>query len=71
MEMEDLSILFPQIVQQFRYALSNLHMSTSLLAPVAEREKNPRLDKLAAQVDQSFYQMLRTILQRSMKSFCA
>lgn len=65
MEMEDLSILFPQIVQQFRYALSNLHMSTSLLAPVAEREKNPRLDKLAAQVDQSFYQMLRLVNQLS------
>lgn len=65
MQAEDLSDLLPQIVRQFRYALSNLHMASTLLAPVAEREQNERLDKRAAMVDQCFYQMMRLVNQLS------
>lgn len=65
MELEDLSALFPQIIQQFRYALSNLHMASTLLAPASEREKNERMDQRAALLDQSFYQMMRLVNQLS------
>ena len=65
MEKDHLTALFPQIATQMRYALSNLHMAASALAPVEEREWNEELDRRAALLDQSFYQMLRLVNQLS------
>lgn len=63
MEKKDLISLFPQIAQQFRYALSNLHMASAMLAPVEEREQDEELDHRAALLDRSFYQMMRLVNQ--------
>ena len=65
MEKDHLTALFPQIASQMRYALSNLHMAASALAPVEEREWNAELDHRAAVLDQSFYQLLRLVNQLS------
>ena len=65
MEQPELSALFPQIALQLRYALSNLYMAASSLAPARAREEDSALDERAAMLDQSFYQMLRLVNQLS------
>ncbi|MBQ8851596.1 MAG: sensor histidine kinase [Oscillibacter sp.] len=65
MEKDHLTALFPQVAAQLRYALSNLHMAASALAPVQAREGDAQLDQRAAMLDQSFYQMLRLVNQLS------
>ena len=62
MEQEkDLASLFPCVASQLRNALGTLHLAAARLAPTAAREQDPELDKKAALLDQSYYQMLRMI----------
>lgn len=62
MEQEkDLASLFPNVASQLRNALGTLHLAAARLVPSAERERDPELDKKAALLDQSYYQMLRMV----------
>jgi len=63
MEKEDLLSLFPQILTQFRGALSNLHMASAALASREERGRDEQLNLRAARLDRSFYQMMRLVNQ--------
>lgn len=58
---KDLASLFPNIASQLRNTLGTLHLAAARLVPAAEREQNPELDKKAALLDQSYYQMLRMV----------
>ena len=54
-----LESLLPNIAAQMRGALSNLHLAAAQLVPAAQREQDPELDRRAAVLDQSYYQLLR------------
>ncbi len=60
-DLELLSTLFPNLSAQLRIALFNLHLAAAQLVPAAEREKDPELDARAAQLDQSYYRLLRLV----------
>jgi len=53
--------LFPSIATQVRYALSNIHLAAVAMATPEQREKDPELDRYAALLDQSYYQLLRLV----------
>ena len=53
--------LFPSIATQVRYALSNIHLAAVAMATPEQRENNPELDRHAALLDQSYYQLLRLV----------
>lgn len=57
----DLTALFPGIAAQMRGALSNLRLATDLLVPAEARERDPQLDRRAAVLEQSYYQLLRLV----------
>jgi len=58
---KDLAALLPDIAAQARSALSNLHLAAAQLAPPEAREQNADLDRQAALLDQSYYQLLRLV----------
>ncbi len=60
-EVQLLATLFPNIAAQLRGALSNLRLAAAQLAPPDAREADPDLDAKAAQLDQSYYQLLRLV----------
>jgi signal transduction histidine kinase len=60
-EQNELAALFPSIATQMRGTLSKLYLASAQLAPAAARERDPALDARAAQVDQSYYQLLRLV----------
>ena len=65
-ERNELAKLFPNVAAQMRGTLSNLHLAAAQLAPAAAREQDPELDKRAALLDQSYYQLLRLVNSLSM-----
>lgn len=60
--------LFPSIATQVRYALSNIHLAAAAMATPEQREKDPELDRYAALLDQSYYQLLRLVNNLTMVS---
>lgn len=54
-----LAKVLPALSNQLRYALSNLHLAAASLVPAERREQDAQLDRQAAVLDQSFYQLLR------------
>lgn len=58
---EELSALLPNIANQMRGLLSNLHLAASQAIPPQAREQDPALDAKAAILDQSFYRLLRLV----------
>lgn len=60
--------LFPGIAVQMRGALSNLHLAAAALAPANQRERDSALDRRAALLDQSYYQLLRLVNNLTMAS---
>lgn len=66
METNELAKLFPSVAAQMRSALSNLHLAAAQLVPVEKRENDPELDRRAAYLDQSYYQLLRLVNSLSM-----
>ena len=65
-EQDQLARLFPSVATQMRNALSNLYLAAGQLAPAAAREQDPALDRKAACLDQSYYQLLRLVNNLSM-----
>lgn len=61
MKPDDLSALLPHIAAQFRASLSNLYLAALQLAPPAAREGDEVLDRQAALLDQSYYQLIRLV----------
>ena len=53
--------LLPGVAAQMRNALSNLYLAAGQLAPASAREQDPVLDRKAAYLDQSYYQLLRLV----------
>lgn len=53
--------LFPSIAAQMRGMLSGLYLAATALVPAEAREKDPELDRRAAQLDQNYYQLLRLV----------
>lgn len=70
-DQDQLTRLFPGVAAQMRNALSNLHLAAGQLAPAAAREQDPALDRKAACLDQSYYQLLRLVNNLSMASCLA
>ena len=68
-EQNELAALFPNVAAQMRSALSNLHLAATQLAPASAREQDPALDARAAQLDQSYYRLLRMVNSLSMASY--
>ena len=68
-EQNELASLFPNVAAQMRSALSNFHLAAAQLAPASAREQDPALDTRAAQLDQSYYQLLRLANSLSMASY--
>ena len=58
-ELDLISSLFPQLSAQLRMSLQNLQLSAARLAHADARERDPELDAKAAQLDRSYYQLLR------------
>lgn len=56
-----LTSLFPSITAQLRGMLSGLYLAATSLAPAEARENDPELDRRAARLDQSYYQLLRLV----------
>ena len=56
-----LATLFPSVASQLRGMLSGLYLSATALAPAEAREKDAELDRRAARLDQSYYQILRLV----------
>ena len=72
MEQEkELASLFPNVASHLRNALGTLHLAAARLVPAAEREHDPELDKKAALLDQSYYQMLRMVNSLSSAAYLA
>ena len=65
MDQQNLVSLLPHVAVQLRHALSNLYMASTALAPAEKREEDEELDRRAARMDQSFYQILRLVNQFS------
>jgi len=65
-ERNELAKLFPNVAAQMRGTLSSLHLAAAQLAPADERERDPELDRRAALLDQSYYQLLRLVNSLSM-----
>ena len=65
MDQQNLVSLLPHVAVQLRHALSNLYMASTALAPAEKREQDEELDRRAARMDQSFYQILRLVNQLS------
>lgn len=62
MEQDNISErLFQNIATQVRGALSNIRFAAAFLATPEQREEDPELDKYAALLDQSYYQLLRLV----------
>ena len=68
-EQNELASLFPNVAAQMRSALSNFHLAATQLAPASAREQDPALDARAAQLDQSYYQLLRLANSLSLASY--
>lgn len=60
-DLELFATLFPNLSAQLRIALFNLHIAAAQLVPADQREKDPVLDAKAAQLDQSYYRLLRLV----------
>lgn len=60
-EAELLVSLFPSIATQLRGMLSGLYLAATALAPAEAREKDEELDRKAARLDQSYYQLVRLV----------
>lgn len=58
---DQLASLFPNIAAQLKSTLGTLQLAAQQLATPAAREENPRLDAQAAQLDQSYYRLLRMV----------
>lgn len=65
-ERNDLVSLFPGVAAQIRNTLASLHLAADQLVPPSAREEDPLLDRRAAQLDQSYYQLLRLVNNLSM-----
>lgn len=53
--------LLPKVTTQLRSAMANMHFASAALAPEEQREADPELDRKAALLDQSYYQLLRLV----------
>ena len=53
--------LLPNVTAQMRIALGNIHLAAAAIAPAGAREQDPELDRRAAVLDQSYYQLLRLV----------
>jgi len=60
-EQNQLASLFPSVAAQMRSALSNLQLAAGQLVSAEAREADPDLDRRAARLDQSYYQLLRLV----------
>ncbi len=58
---EFLSRLFPSVAAQMRNLLDSLRLASIALAPPELRDQDPDLDRRAARLDQSYYQILRLV----------
>ena len=58
---DELSALLPNIANQMRGLLSNLHLAAAQAIPAKAREQDPALDARASVLDQSFYRLLRLV----------
>lgn len=58
---EFLSRLFPSVAAQMRSLLGNLRLASIALAPPELRDQDSDLDRRAARLDQSYYQILRLV----------
>lgn len=58
---EFLSQLFPSVAAQMRNLLGSLRLASIALAPPELRDQDPDLDRRAARLDQSYYQILRLV----------
>lgn len=53
--------LMPKVTTQLRSAMANMHFASAALAPEDQRTADPELDRKAAYLDQSYYQLLRLV----------
>ena len=53
--------LLPNIANQMRSLLSNLYLAASQVIPPEQREQDPALDAKAANLEQSFFRLLRLV----------
>lgn len=58
---EELTALLPNIATQMRGLLSGLYLAATKAIPAEDREKDPKLDAIAAVLDQNFYRLLRLV----------
>lgn len=62
---QDLATLLPRISAQIRMVMSDLNLAEEQLFPPEEREKDPELDRKAAQLDRNFYRMMHLVTELS------